>query len=198
MTVNPQDPSERFERLWVTTRDPIVRYLARRAAPDAVEDLFAEVMTVAWRRLAEIPEEDALPWLYGTARRVLANHRRGAGRFGRLLERLALVERRIGPGEPAIHGTDPALTAAMGRLPEADAELLRLWAWEELAPREIALVLGVTPNAVSIRLHRAKGRLRELLAVEPTVERTRKGPRPAGHLEGVERTVEGVARTEAP
>ena len=73
-----------------------------------------------------------------------------------------------------------------------------LWAWEELAPREIALVLGVTPNAVSIRLHRAKGRLRELLAVEPTVERTRKGPRPAGHLEGVERTVEGVARTEAP
>ena len=34
-----------------------------------------------------------------------------------------------------------------------------LWAWEELAPREIATVTGLTANAVSIRLHRAKKRL---------------------------------------
>jgi RNA polymerase sigma-70 factor (ECF subfamily) len=31
-----------------------------------------------------------------------------------------------------------------------------LWAWEGLAPREIATVTGLTPNAVSIRLHKAK------------------------------------------
>ena len=47
MSVHPHDPAARFERIWAETRDPIVRYLARRAAPDAVEDLFAEVMTVA-------------------------------------------------------------------------------------------------------------------------------------------------------
>jgi RNA polymerase sigma-70 factor (ECF subfamily) len=41
--------------------------------------------------------------------------------------------------------------------------VLRLWAWEQLAPREIAVVLGVTPNAASIRLHRATRRLRERL-----------------------------------
>ena len=52
MSVHPHDPAARFERIWAETRDPIVRYLARRAAPDSVEDLFAEVMTVAWRRLA--------------------------------------------------------------------------------------------------------------------------------------------------
>ncbi|MFM2106417.1 MAG: hypothetical protein RL338_1449 [Chloroflexota bacterium] len=188
MAVNDQDRAARFERMWAATRDPIVRYLARRAAPDAVEDLFAEVMTVAWRRLADIPVGDELPWLYGTARRVLANRRRADGRLGRLLERLALVERRTGPGEPAVHGTDPALTAAMTRLTKADAELLRLWAWEELQPREIALVLGITPNAVSIRLHRAKARLRDRLAADHAVERGGKGPESIGHLTGVERT----------
>lgn len=41
--------------------------------------------------------------------------------------------------------------------------MLRLWAWEQLPPREIAVALGISPNAASIRLHRAKKRLRQLL-----------------------------------
>lgn len=44
-----------------------------------------------------------------------------------------------------------------------DAELVRLWAWEELGPAEIALVVGLSPNAVSIRLHRARQKLRSML-----------------------------------
>jgi len=47
-----------------------------------------------------------------------------------------------------------------------DQELLRLWAWEELTPGQIAAVLGTTPNAVSIRLHRARGRLANLLQAQ--------------------------------
>jgi RNA polymerase sigma-70 factor (ECF subfamily) len=74
-------------------------------------------------------------------------------------------------------------------LSAADAEVLRLWAWEELAPREIALVLGITPNAASIRLHRAKARLRARLEADPGFEGTgRKAAAPAGHVPGVERT----------
>ena len=188
MAVNDQDRAARFERIWAATRDPVVRYLARRATSDAVEDLFAEVMTIAWRRLADIPTGAELPWLYGTARRVLANHRRASGRLGRLLERLAFVERRADPGEPTVYGTDPALTAALSGLPGADAEILRLWAWEELEPREIALALGITPNAASIRLHRAKARLRERLTADPGFGRDGKSPEPAGHLRSVERT----------
>ena len=53
---------------------------------------------------------------------------------------------------------------ALGRLSEQDRELVRLWAWEQLAPQEIAVVFGVTPNAARIRLHRARAKLRELLA----------------------------------
>ena len=189
MAMHDKDRTLRFERLYATARDPLARYLARRAAPDAVEDLFAEVMTTAWRRLADIPDGDELPWLYGTARRVLANHRRSSGRLGRLLERLAFIERGVDPGNPGASGADPALAAALGSLSAADAEVLRLWAWEELAPREIALVLGVTPNAVSIRLHRAKARLRARLEAGAGLEHAGgKAAAPAGHVSSVERT----------
>jgi RNA polymerase sigma-70 factor (ECF subfamily) len=178
-----REVTARFERLYPLVRDPLARYLARRAAPDSVEDLFAEIMTIAWRRIRDVPDGDELPWLYGVARRVLANHRRASGRLGRLLERIALVERGVDPGWPPEPSGDPALAAALARLSAADAEVLRLWAWEELAPREIARVLDITPNAASIRLHRAKGRLRA--ALEPG---RRKDPGAAGHPLDVERT----------
>jgi RNA polymerase sigma-70 factor, ECF subfamily len=189
MAMPDQDRALRFERIYVAARDPLARYLARRAAADAVEDLFAEVMTTAWRRLADIPRGDELPWLFGTARRVLANHRRASGRLGRLLERLAVIERGVDPGNPGASGADPGLAAALDSLSPADAEVLRLWAWEELAPREIALVLGTTPNAVSIRLHRAKARLRARLAAGPGFEdASGKATVPVGHVPSVERT----------
>jgi RNA polymerase sigma-70 factor (ECF subfamily) len=60
---------------------------------------------------------------------------------------------------------DPELAQALAELPAPDREVLRLWAWEQLAPREIAVVLGITPNAASIRLHRATTKLRTRLVV---------------------------------
>jgi RNA polymerase sigma-70 factor (ECF subfamily) len=42
-----------------------------------------------------------------------------------------------------------------------------LTVWEELEPREIAEVLGVTAQAVRTRLSRARARLRQLLGDEP-------------------------------
>lgn len=187
------DPTERFERCYALARDPLARYLARRAAPDAVEDLFAEVMTVAWRRVGDIPEGSELPWLYGVARRVLANHRRASGRLGRLLERLAIVERGVDPGPAPAAAADPGLADALACLSATDAEVLRLWAWEELAPGEIARALGITANAASIRLHRAKGRLRDALGSLDMDGRAderadgRKVAAVAGHQRGVER-----------
>jgi RNA polymerase sigma-70 factor (ECF subfamily) len=185
MTYPERGAATRFEELYTVARDPLVRYLARRASPDAVEDLFAEVMTVAWRRIADIPQGVELPWLYGTARRILANHRRSGSRFGRLVEKLALHGRAGDPVGLPPRG-DPDLADALALLSAADAEILRLWAWEELAPAEIAVALGITPNAASIRLHRAKGRLRERLE-GARVGAARKTAPVAGHVPGVER-----------
>ena len=53
-------------------------------------DVLADTMLVAWRRLDEVPGGDTTRlWLYGVARKVLANRRRGDGRRDRLVERLA-------------------------------------------------------------------------------------------------------------
>jgi len=60
-------------------------------------------------------------------------------------------------------------------LNEADREVLRLWAWEQLEPGEIAVVLGSTPNAVSLRLSRAKRRLAHLLGRQDPVDAGHKG-----------------------
>ena len=64
---------------------------------------------------------------------------------------------------PAAPSEHPELGDALGSLSVDDQELLRLWAWEQLGPGEIAVVLDITPNAASIRIHRATRRLRERL-----------------------------------
>ena len=133
-----------------------------------VDDVVADVMLVVWRRLDEIPADLALPWCYGVARRCLANHARTGNRAQRLVNRLA---RERQPEAPPLVG-DPALGRALAALPAADQEVVRLWAWEGLAPREIAAALGTTPNAVSIRLHRARSKL---------AADARKGSPRAGH-----------------
>jgi RNA polymerase sigma-70 factor (ECF subfamily) len=140
----------------------VQRYLRRRADPAAADDVLGDVLLVLWRRLDDVPEDAPLPYAYGVARGCLANNRRSSARQDRVAARLA-QQHRPDDGDPADR-LDGALTAALASLPEADRELLRLWAWEQLPPREIALVLGVSANAVSIRLHRAKQKLRELLA----------------------------------
>lgn len=148
MTPTDPDTRARFEQIHFVVREPLARYLARRAPIDEVEDLFADTMVVAWRRLADIPEGAEVAWIFGVARRVLANHRRGAGRLARLVERATLAHPRVSPG--LILGADPQLASAMARLSGSDAEILRLAVLEELAPREIAIALGISANAASI------------------------------------------------
>jgi len=62
---------------------------------------------------------------------------------------------------------------ALSQLSKSDREIVELSAWEELAPGEIAIVLGISPNAARVRLHRARHRLAEIL-LQPEL-RTRDG-----------------------
>ncbi|MBO3749675.1 sigma-70 family RNA polymerase sigma factor [Streptosporangiaceae bacterium NEAU-GS5] len=167
---------ERFEKLAEVVAAPLHRYLVRRADGDIVDDVLSETMLVLWRRLDDVPglrdgvpdPDDVLPWCYAVARGCLANARRAEGRRLRLLDRLTR-ERREPPRE-ADHGELHAALDALGAL---DREVVRLWAWEGLTPRQIAEATGLTSNAVSVRLHRAKQRLAKRLG--------RKTSRAAGH-----------------
>jgi RNA polymerase sigma-70 factor (ECF subfamily) len=144
----------------------ILAYALRRTdGPEDAADVVAETFLVAWRRLEDVPPgAQARLWLYGVARRALANQRRGERRRERLGERLrtdltpALAETPEPPG--------PDVAAALDRLGPEDREVLRLSAWEELSPSEVATVLGISAVAARSRLHRARRRLRRALERE--------------------------------
>ena len=144
-----------FEALYARFADSVFRYAVRRTANTAdAEDVLSETFSVCWRRLGDVPAGKELPWLYGVARRVIANQRRSRGRLARLRSRLE--------AEPVANVDPPAepqtALAALDRLSEADKEILRLSLWEELSPTEIAIALNISENAVYIRLHRARNR----------------------------------------
>ena len=161
-----QDRTERFREIFDACYQPLVAYARRRCGSADVDDLVAEVFTVAWRRLDDVPAGNELPWLYGVAHRVLANQRRGSSRRLRLVEKL----QREPKSSPPPSGD--AVLDALARLSADDREVLRLAAWEQLKAREIAAVLGISDNAAALRLSRARAHLREEMT---GIERSRTG-----------------------
>ena len=103
----------------------------------------------------------ALGWLYGVARRVLANEFRSGRRRRGLLARL----RRSDPDPNETPETvvvrreqDGEVVAALGRLRPQDQELLLLALWEQVPHAEIAAILGCSTQAVTQRIYRATRR----------------------------------------
>jgi RNA polymerase sigma-70 factor, ECF subfamily len=153
-----------FPDLYERHRDDVWRYFRRRV-PDAAEDLVTEVFVVAWRRRADVPDEP-LPWLYGVARHVLSNHRRGAARQEALLRRASEHVQASG-GDPAeLVGVRADLGRALRALSETEREVVLLVAWEGLSIAEAAAALGCRRGTAAVRLHRARRRLRGELAEE--------------------------------
>lgn len=154
---------ERFNELFERTHAAVLAYAVRRCSdPADAADVVAETFLVAWRRLDRVPDgAGARPWLFGVARRVLANHRRGQRRQHAMADRLR-QELTLAPalGEEA---PPAALTDAIDRLSETDRELLRLLAWDGLSHQEAAVALGITPGALRVRLHRTRRRLEAML-----------------------------------
>ena len=61
-----------FRSLYLDHYKQVYMYFRRRTDIECARDGTADTFLVAWRRLDDIPPEDkTLPWLYGTARRVL-------------------------------------------------------------------------------------------------------------------------------
>jgi len=157
-----QEVERQFRSLFERYYRRVFAYALRRESNRSVaEDVVAETFLVAWRRIGEVPSGDeALPWLFGVARRVLANARRTEVRRDRLLSRLrerpAAVVTEAVDEQPVASDERAGILGALRRLRPADAELLKLAVWEELSHAQIALVLECSVNAVGIRLHRAR------------------------------------------
>lgn len=98
---------EQFRRLFQAEYRQVLAYALRRTGDLAeAQDAVAEVFTVAWRRIADAPaEEAARPWLFAIARRTIANQQRAQPRRLALRERLRL-QPASAPPEPRTHWTD--------------------------------------------------------------------------------------------
>lgn len=176
------DAQTRFRRLFDEAERDLLGYALRRVQrPEDAADVVAETFLVAWRRLDDVPAgPEARLWLYGVARRQLANQRRGQLRRSQLADRLRdeLPGAVAAAAAAAQDGEDERVAAvrgALGRLGDADRELLALSSWEGLSPAQIAVVLELPAVTLRSRLHRARRRLRAELS------RTDMGAR-AAHL----------------
>lgn len=147
-------------------------YLVRRCGP-AADDLLSEVWLTAYARRAEFRVVEAgtvRGWLFGIARNhALAHWRRTAhpppsegdgpqaddGFWDAVDDRLDAARLR------------PALRAALQELPPVEREVLILTAWEQLTPAEAAQAVGIAAGTARSRLHRARTRMRGLMAGHP-------------------------------
>jgi len=159
-----QGREERFTRLVAENGDAVYRYLRRRhAGADATdaEDLLADVMTVAWRKIDEIPEGMEAPWLFGVAKHRLSNARRRSSRRDRISAPIRPTTSSPAAEDEAV--ADLELIEALSRLGDKEREVLTLSAWEGLGPAELAVALGVSVNAAAVRLSKAKTHLLAML-----------------------------------
>jgi RNA polymerase sigma-70 factor (ECF subfamily) len=165
-----------LEALYRAHHRAVLAYAVRRVPEDA-DDVVSEVFAAAWRHRESVPGEP-LPWLYRTASHHVQHRHRSTGRRGRLATRVAglggpgSMNDSSDPTDALVSGLDAAarVAAVLDALPPRDAEVLRLAVWEDLDVASISYVLGISPSAARVRLHRARRRAGELLHVPDPAE----------------------------
>ena len=116
MEPEPQALKQQFTDLYERHYGSIYAFAARRVGRQSADEIAAETFLIAWRRFASLPAAP-LPWLYGTARNVLARQRDAAARDGRTLDAIA--------GELAVGGRPSPDSGGDRRLADAwHADLL--------------------------------------------------------------------------
>jgi RNA polymerase sigma-70 factor (ECF subfamily) len=150
-----------FEAVYRRHLPAVSAYLARRVDRSDVEDLASDVFAIAWRKRASVAPGEELPWLYRIASYLVANHRRRLAIRANALALFTVPD--AAPAADAAFDGDPELARAWRALPGAQREILALVVLDGLAVADAAVALGVSANAASIRLHRAKRALAKAL-----------------------------------
>ncbi len=146
-----ETPSSDFETFFRENYSSLWRYVARRVPRSKADDLVSVSFIVAWEKYSTV-DNPSLPWLIRIASLEVANARRKQSRE-RLRAFSAVLEEFAAPSGDDFDGS--GVRSAMATLGESDQEILRLVLWDELPREDIALVLGLSNNAVNVRYHRA-------------------------------------------
>ena len=147
---------QHYDRLW-----RVVRRFG--VAPSAVEDVVQDVLLVVARRLGDVSAGSEWAFAYSTARRVAADHRRGAR------------ARPASDGDAPLLGlADPRQVQALARtddrrlldllldeLPDEQREVVVLVELEGMTLGEVARLLGAPQGTIASRLRRARASLEQ-------------------------------------
>ncbi len=163
-----------WETLMLTHQEAVFRlaYLLL-GDPDDAEDIAQEVFIRAYHALHRFDKTRPLrPWLLRITSNLARNRRRSLGRYFAALQ-------RFGRGEAALAGDAAEVEAesirqrnarslwqAVQRLNAADQQVIYLRHFMGLSVEETATVLDVAPGTVKSRLHRALGRLRQVIEAD--------------------------------
>ncbi len=155
-----------FTDLYHDNYRTLLAYARRRVDEQTADEVVADTLLVAWRRRDEVPEGFERAWLFGVARNTILTAARSARRLTRLRDKMRST---ILPPWAAcaseISDRASALLPALQSLRETDREILMLVAWEEMSHAEIGEAMGISPNAVAIRVHRARKRLADRMTM---------------------------------
>ncbi|MCP9968616.1 RNA polymerase sigma factor [Actinomadura madurae] len=139
---------QRFTAIYEECRQRVWAYATARAGRQIADEVVSETFAVAWRRLADVPDP-ALPWLLGVARNVLRDGHRAQVRREAFAHELGRWAPRASGDIAEDVAERLAVLRAMADLPEGDREVLILVAWQGLAPRDAARVVGCSPGGAA-------------------------------------------------
>lgn len=146
----------------MAAREQFVRFLIpRMRSREAAEDLVQASLLKALQ--TEAPPRDAersVAWFYSLLRHALVDHIRARQSELRAVERHALEQDPF--EEPELEQVACAcIKALLPTLKEAEARVLEAVDLQGLTPGTFAATEGITANAMTVRLHRARKALRE-------------------------------------
>lgn len=140
----------------------IFAYLSRRInRREDAEDLSLEVFLAAYQSVREIRPSEIRPWLFGIARRKLADHLRRKSRRPETLESetagLGSVPGNEEPGDEYLkREAIQMLQRIVDSLPEDQRDALLMQHLEELSIHDISLAFERSPAAINSLLQRAR------------------------------------------
>ena len=161
--MTPGQPEAAFTDLYQTHYAAVRSYASVCVPASEVDDIVADTFLVAWRKFSDVPDDWARGWLIGVTRNVVRSRHRKARRATNFVEQLLdlrpATSTMLDGDDISIEDLD-VLKTAFATLKESDQEILLLAGPYGLPNEEIALALGIKTNAVGVRLHRARTRLR--------------------------------------
>lgn len=151
---------------------PLYAFIYRRSmgldsALSSPDDIVADTWAIAWQKRDQAPDDEELTaaWLFQIARHLLANHIR---RTQTLRKHTATLDPELVSrfNAESLVIADDELKRIFDLLTAGEKEVLALTLWEGLEPRQIAHITASTPNAVSLKLHKARKKISEFYEKE--------------------------------